>query len=115
MVIQTLAENAVKHGITALRGLGMITVSVRLAHNGRVTRRVLVKVVDNGPGFPENFRLGQLPKPSRAGGFGLNNIQQRLMAYYGDDTTLWFGRDESNSATVVSFEIPAVAYITGNE
>jgi len=115
LIIQTLAENAVKHGITAVRGSGAITISARLTDNGQVTSRVLVKVIDNGPGFPENFPFDQLAKPSGAGGVGLSNIQQRLIAHYGGDTKLRFGRDEANSATVVSFEIPAVAYATGNE
>jgi LytS/YehU family sensor histidine kinase len=115
MVIQTLAENAVKHGITAIRGLGLITVSAHLTRNGGIARRVLIRVGDNGPGFPEEFCFDWLAKRSAGGGHGLTNIQRRLIAHYGGDTTLQFERDAVNSATVVSFEIPAVAYVTGSD
>ena len=115
MIIQILAENAVKHGITAIRGSGLITVSANLTKNGSLASRVLVRVGDNGPGFPEEFRFAWLAQPSAVGGHGLKNIQQRLIAHYGSNTTLQFGRDAFNSATVVFFEIPAVAYVTGSE
>ena len=46
MVIQTLAENAIKHGVASVRGLGLITISARLSGD-----RVLIRVEDNGLGF----------------------------------------------------------------
>src|SRR5262244_487716 len=78
-----------------------------LVKNGSLASRVLVRVGDNGPGFPEEFRFAWLAEFSAVGGHGLKNIQQRLIAHYGSDTTLQFGRDAFNSATVVFFEIPA--------
>ena len=51
MTIQTLAENAVKHGITAARHSGLITVSEELIACEEHGSKVIVTVSDNGPGF----------------------------------------------------------------
>ena len=102
MVIQTLAENAIKHGISCVRGLGLIAISARL--NGD---RALVSVEDNGPGFERTPRFDSLPE-SANGGYGLRNVQERLRAYYGANARLQFGRDADAATTVVSFEIPLI-------
>ena len=103
MIIQTLAENAIKHGVAAVRGVGVIRVSAR-----STGRHVLVCVQDNGPGF-ETAPSFDLPLDSPSSGYGLRNVQARLRAYYGDGAQLRFGRDAGTATTVVSFEIPVDA------
>ena len=102
LVIQTLAENAVKHGIATVRAPGIITISAR-----SIGDRVVVSVRDNGPGFVTAFRFDAPPESSSVG-YGLRNVQERLFAYYGAGAQLRFSRDADGAATVVSFEIPAV-------
>ncbi|HWW86526.1 MAG TPA: histidine kinase, partial [Vicinamibacterales bacterium] len=104
MIIQTLAENAIKHGIAMVRGQGLITISARVSDN-----RVLVSVEDNGPGFETAPRFDSSPDSSFSPGYGLRNVHGRLRAYFGDEAWLRCGRDAGGRSTVVSFEIPAVA------
>jgi two-component system LytT family sensor kinase len=105
LVIQTLAENAVKHGIATMRGQGVITISSR-----SIGDKVLVSVRDNGPGFGVAFALDASAE-STSGGYGLRNVQERLFAYYGAGARLRFARDIDAAATVVSFEIPALVHV----
>ena len=105
MAVQTLVENAVKHGISALRGPCSINVSAKL-NDGQVH----ISVEDNGPGFERPPRFDSLPESSN-GGYGLRNVQERLVTYYGADARLRFARADT---TVVSFTIPAVAYSEEN-
>lgn len=114
MVVQTLAENAIKHGIAVVRGLGVIAISARLTGDRGTGNRVLVSVSDNGPGFEGTTGVNLLPESSSGAGYGLRNIQDRLRAHYGASAVLRFRRDHAAATTVVSFEIPAVADLTGS-
>jgi sensor histidine kinase YesM len=124
MVIQTLAENAIKHGIAQVRGLGVITIAAQLVEGSKPSDskpdalklgdRMLVQVSDNGPALDRAIDAASLPGSSAGGGYGLKNIQERLSAHYGAAAALRFGRDTADATTVVSFEIPAVTAIPGN-
>jgi LytS/YehU family sensor histidine kinase len=100
MVVQTLAENAIKHGTATVRGVGILVISAR-ALGGTVR----VSVEDNGPGFETAREFGALPE-SGSGGYGLRNVQERLRAYFGPGAELRFERDTRAATTVVSFTIP---------
>lgn len=70
MILLTLAENAIKHGIEpSLRG-GEIVMSAALAGDGRLRLRVQ----DSGMGLPEGG-AGSAP----GGGLGLENVRSRLL------------------------------------
>jgi|RhiMethySRZTD1v2_1073278.scaffolds.fasta_scaffold11849_5 signal transduction histidine kinase len=107
MIIQTLTENAIKHGIATVRGPGIITVSAR--SNGGC---VLVSVEDNGPGFETAPEFDTLPASSSAG-YGLRNVQERLRTYFGPEAELHFDRNAGTETTVVSFTIPMIAASAG--
>src|ERR1019366_4992429 len=85
MIVQTLVENAVKHGVGAIRVPGRI------------------EVCDNGPGFEESS-LKALHQPGD--GHGLRNIRDRLRGYFGEAACLGVRRDEAAGMTVVSAEMP---------
>jgi len=102
MLIQTLTENAIKHGISATRGPGLVSISARV-----YAGRLQVRVEDNGPGFDRYPRPDSSVESSN-GGYGLKNVQDRLRAHHGLDANLQFNRDAADEMTVVSFEIPAV-------
>jgi len=90
MAVQSLVENAVKHGIMA-RGEGEIVVSARIAEPG-----LRVAVRDTGPGFD----LAAVPD-----GHGLQNLVERLQTLFGDSAALRvFRRDD---VTVVEMALPS--------
>ena len=98
MIVQTLVENAVKHGVGAIRVPGRIEVNVRIAGD-----RLRIEVCDNGPGFEESS-LKALHQPGD--GHGLRNIRDRLRGYFGEAACLGVRRDEAAGMTVVSAEMP---------
>jgi two-component sensor histidine kinase len=114
MVIQTLAENAIKHGISVVRGLGIVTISARRTRDGP-GERVVVSVSDNGPGFDGSIGINSLPEASSGVGYGLRNIEERLSAHYGAAAVLRFRRDDAAATTIVSFEIPALVDAPGSD
>jgi sensor histidine kinase YesM len=74
LLLQPLVENSVKHGIAALVEGGEVRLLAQ-RQNGR-----LAIIVENS-WDPDAL-------PSRSGGLGLRNVQQRLEARYGKDATL---------------------------
>lgn len=73
MMLQTLVENAIKHGLEPKADGGKITVIAEVAHN-----KLRVSVIDNGLGFGAVASTGT--------GLGLQNIRERLaLLYPGND------------------------------
>lgn len=101
MTIQTLVENAVKHGVSSVRGPGIIEISAVKEGAG-----VRIDVADNGPGFPLEDPLSDSSPGRKATGYGLKNIVQRLEGYYGEASEFSIRRDKEREMTVVSFRIP---------
>lgn len=96
MLLQTLIENAVKHGVSQTRGPGRIEVVVRSSAG-----RLKLEVRDNGPG----------PGASSAGrtageGFGLRSVRERLAGHFGDRAELTLARDEGAGMTVARITMP---------
>jgi GAF domain-containing protein len=83
--VQTLAENAVKHGLADQRGGG----SVRLAAVPHDDGAITVTVADTGAGIPALFDEGE-PTTGAAPffGIGLRNVAARLRRRYGRDDLL---------------------------
>jgi hypothetical protein len=90
MMIPTLVENAIKHGLEPKLEGGKISVNATL-----VGDKLRVSVVDNGSGFST--------KPGA--GVGLENIRERLKALYGDKAAFII-MPNLTSGTVASIEIP---------
>ena len=99
LVVQTLVENAVKHGVAAIRGPGLIEVEAIRKGN-----RLEIRVADNGPGFPAEEP--EHPDSPGASGFGLKNIRDRLRGHFGEHARLEIARDASGQKTVVSLSLP---------
>ncbi|MEM6783395.1 MAG: histidine kinase [Bacteroidota bacterium] len=91
--VQTLAENAVKHGIEKQRGGGSVTLRAHLdaapddlaSGDGQVRDVLVVTISDTGVGLA-------LPPPSSDPtafyGVGLSNVRDRLRQLYGRDDLL---------------------------
>jgi hypothetical protein len=73
MVLPTLVENAIKHGLSPLPEGGEVLVRVR-----RDDRHLVVQVADSGAGFAGTC----------GSGVGLANTRARLAALYGSDAAL---------------------------
>ena len=91
MMLITLVENAVKHGIHCSREGG--TIHIRAA---RDSERVAIEVVDTGVGFQRTSGTG----------VGLANIRARLIALFGDRARLFLCANEP-SGVVATIEVPA--------
>jgi hypothetical protein len=107
MAVQTLVENAVKHGLSELRGPAIV--QVRALRDGD---RLVVEVIDNGPGFNDAALAAKENVPGSRGGYGLSNIRQRLNGYFGPDAALTIDRDRTRGRTVVAMSLPMVALET---
>jgi len=97
MVVQTLVENAVKHGVASVRGAGRIDVAAR-----REGDLLVIEVADNGTG-PS---AGGVGVRSKGEGFGLKSIRERFMGYYGDRAELTLERDPLRKLTVARISLP---------
>lgn len=89
LMLQTLVENAIQHGIEPQSGRGRVTVSASLDRSGSMPR-LMLSVSDDGKGFGAHSSSGS--------GLGLVNIRERLAGAYGDDAKL---RLSANSPTGV--------------
>jgi hypothetical protein len=98
MLLQTLLENAVKHGVSQVRGPGRIDVIVRTTSD-----RVTLEVKNTGPGATS------LEKSSREGeGFGLRSVRERLKGHFGDRASFGLTRDEAAGVTIARIAMPNV-------
>ena len=75
LMLPSLVENAIKHGLEPLREGGRIDIATRIEGD-----RLLITVTDNGRGMDGTIATG--------GGVGLSNIRERLVALYGDNASL---------------------------
>jgi sensor histidine kinase YesM len=73
MMLQTLVENAVKHGLEPKPEGGRLEISAEI-----VDGQLAVHVIDTGIGFA----------PKAEGGVGLTNVRERLKALYNDRAEL---------------------------
>jgi signal transduction histidine kinase len=102
MIIQTLVENAVKHGVAAVRGAGVVKVQAHCVND-----RLRIEVVDNGPGFSPEVGETSRPTGRQSAGYGLRNVRQRLEGYFGAEGSLEIRRREDQGLTEVAVEFPA--------
>jgi hypothetical protein len=96
MLLQTLIENAVKHGVSQTRGVGHIDLIVRTTSSD-----VVMEVRDNGPG---PGAPGMRPRDGE--GFGLRSVRERLAGHFGDRASLTLVRDEARGLTIARIEMP---------
>lgn len=74
MMLQTLVENAIKHGLEPRTAGGTVLIRARFHE-----RRVELTVADDGEGFQAH---------TRGTGIGLKNVRERLRLLYGQDAGL---------------------------
>jgi two-component system LytT family sensor kinase len=94
LVLQPIVENALKHGLSQISGIG--TLLIRAKSGGG---RLLLKVIDNGPGVPQKGTI------KIKEGVGLANTRRRLDQVYGADHILSFSNAASGGFEV-TIELP---------
>ena len=92
MMIQSLVENAIKHGLEPKAEGGRLTVKAEIVHG-----KLAVTVADTGLGFGRAETAGT--------GVGLANIRERLQLLYGDRASMVVA-DNAPSGTVVTLTVP---------
>ncbi len=101
MVVQTLVENAVKHGAGAIRTQAVVEIEADVSASG-----ISIMVRDNGPGFPAAV-MRSLPPGD--GGYGLRNVRERLQGHFGAAAGLHIDRDSALGRTAVTLRLPCTA------
>jgi two-component sensor histidine kinase len=102
MLVHTLVENAVKHGIAQRRGAGTLEIQARTAGN-----RLVIVVSDNGPGPQTTAEAAALARQAGEQ-FGLRSVRDRLRGHFGDDAAFTLERDETRGCTVARVTMPVV-------
>ena len=90
LMVLTLVENAIKHGLSPLREGGRIDVRASVAGG-----RLIVQVADTGQGFTQ----------SSGGGTGLANTRARLASKYGAGASLSLAHNEPRGV-VATISLP---------
>jgi len=83
LILLTLVENAVKHGIAPRIEGGEVVVSAR--EDGRF---VALDVADTGAGLPDAAGAGELTQDTLSTGIGLDNLRGRLPLAYGEPVSV---------------------------
>lgn len=104
MSIQTLVENACKHGLQARKDNRSIKVTAKLTE-----RALEINVIDNGIGM-EEAKLRQLMENVRSdkgmdGHVGIRNVYRRLELYYNESVRFHINSDPEQG-TEAGFHIP---------
>ncbi|HXD05797.1 MAG TPA: sensor histidine kinase [Burkholderiaceae bacterium] len=92
MMLQSLVENAIKHGLEPKPEGGRLTVRAEIVHG-----KLSVSVIDTGLGFGKAATAGT--------GVGLANIRERLQMHYGNKAQLRIAANEP-SGTAVTIVVP---------
>lgn len=100
MMLQSLVENAIKHGLEPKAEGGQLTVGAEIVHG-----KLAVTVADTGLGFGKAATAGT--------GIGLSNIRERLALLYGGKASLNV-TETAGGGTSVTITVPYVAR-TGSE
>jgi sensor histidine kinase YesM len=95
MMIQSLVENAIKHGLEPKPEGGRLTVKAEINHG-----KLAVTVADTGLGFGKAATAGT--------GVGLNNIRERLKLLYGNKASMTVA-ENLPTGTVVTLTVPYLA------
>jgi len=92
MMMQTLVENAIKHGLEPKAEGGLLSVKAEVRHG-----KLAVSVADTGLGFGKAATAGT--------GVGLANVRERLQMLYGGKAALTI-TDNPGGGTVITITVP---------
>ena len=99
MMVQTLVENSIKHGLEPKAEGGHLSVKAEIRHG-----KLCVTVTDTGLGF-----AGAAGGETAGTGVGLANIRERLSLLYGSKGTLTIANNPVGG-TIVTITVPYTAH-----
>ncbi len=88
LILQPLVENAIYHGIKYKEGKGLLRIQ-----GFREGDHMILRVQDDGKGMDSETLAHIFEKhtrDTRSNGVGLNNVNERIQIYYGDDYGISF-------------------------
>ena len=100
MMLQSLVENAIKHGLEPRPEGGTLSVGAEIVHG-----KLAVTVSDSGLGFGFGFGFGFGQAATAGTGIGLSNIRERLALLYGGRASLKIAAP-AGGGTVVTITVP---------
>lgn len=85
-LIQPLAENAVKHGISKSKDPGKVRIELK-----QHEKDLIISIFDNGPDFPEE----------PISGYGLQNLHDKLEIIYGENASVNWENGENKHFKII--------------
>jgi len=85
-LIQPLVENAIKHGLSKIKGDGKIRVEIK-----QERKDLSITILDNGPDFPEE----------PVSGYGLQNLHDKLNIIYGNNASINWENGENKHFKII--------------
>lgn len=96
LILQPIAENAIKHGISEKRGMGRIWIKGELLED-----EIRFTVTDDGVGFANGATLSQAKEDVLfQSGYGLRNVDERIKLEYGPQFGLSISSTPGQGTTV---------------
>ena len=95
LLLQPLAENAIRHGLARSAGAGTIEIAAALSNGD-----LILTVSDDGTGLPDEFDL------ATSAGVGLSNTRSRLMKIYEEQSATIDVCNREGGGTVARVVIP---------
>jgi two-component system sensor histidine kinase YesM len=101
IILQPIVENAIKHGFANLDRIGTITIKGYADGDD-----IIFEVTDDGVGFdvPDDFLSIERKIPDGPGGYGIKNVNERLLLEYGEGYGLFY-ESEVGKGTKVTVRI----------
>ena len=103
LVLQPIVENAIYHGLKYKESKGMLKV-----HGYELGERIIIDITDDGVGMDEETLKHIYDKHKvnyHSNGVGVNNVQQRLVLYYGKEYGIIY-HSEKGKGTTATVVIP---------
>jgi two-component system sensor histidine kinase YesM len=97
LILQPLVENAIKHGLSQKSGVGTLLISASKSEDD-----ILLSVADNGAGFDIPNNLFSIENQDIKQGYGLRNVNDRLLLEYGESYGLTVTSEKGVGSTVVA-------------
>lgn len=95
LLIQPLAENAIKHGLSGRSSGGSVIISAE-----RVDNRIEIHVLDDGVGLPPGWQI------ETSAGLGLSVTRERIAGLYPDGASRFVVRRRAGPGTEVEISLP---------
>lgn len=100
IILQPIIENAIYHGIDRMVDKGLIVINIMPFED-----KVLMQVIDNGLGMPEEIMAGILSSEKDTFGIGLKNVNSRIQIYFGQEYGIKI-QSEADIGTCIDILIP---------